>query len=370
MDAVQAPEGYNSNIHGLRGFAALWVFFAHVYLGAATAGFYPGQWHPVIAWVMDSGRYAVDLFFMISAYLITESLVRKSHVGEFLVDRAIRVYPAFLAAMLPLAVMGMLTQARMFGDTAPQQWPLMLLANVLLLPGVVDMPPILGVAWTLSFEAAFYLTAAAAFVLIHRGHRELAIGLCAAAGLLTFPQYSGVISFHVGALVYLYRDRMTQVLRNFHAPLLTLIAFIALWGLFNERYWKTDTGLTPLFAAIGIICFVLQLILFRSIVAGAGVLCAVLRSRLCQFMGTISYSFYLWHTPVMYFTKRWVATNVVPDYGAAAGVFAFAALSLPPAMLIGYCAYVLFEREAGRRLHRLYRRLRGPQVDGRAAVGA
>src|SRR3546814_5493497 len=32
-----------------------------------------------------------------------------------------------------------------------------------------------------------------------------------------------------------------------------------------------------------------------------------LRSRVVQFLGTISYSLYLWHTLVMFATKRWAA---------------------------------------------------------------
>jgi peptidoglycan/LPS O-acetylase OafA/YrhL len=362
MSQSGTTKGYNPNIHGLRGFGALWVFIAHVYLGSSTAGFYPEQWPSVIAWLMDSGRYSVDLFFMISGYLITESLIKKAHAGRFLIDRVIRVYPAFLAAMLPLAIMGMLTQVRMFADTTPLQWPLMLLANVLLLPGVVDMPPILGVAWTLSFESVFYLTAAGAFVLFQRQHRELAIGLCVAAGLLVFSQYSGIISFYVGALIFMYRDSMMRALRDFHAPLLTLLLFITLWGIFNRDYWKADIGLTPYFAALGIACFVLELVLFNSVVAGAGVLGMILRSRTCQFMGTISYSFYLWHTPVMFVTKRIVLKYVVPQYGDVAGTVAFGVLSLPPAILIGYCAYVLFEREAGRYLHKRWLKSPKPQT--------
>ena len=355
MSQSDTSKGYNLNIHGLRGFSALGIFVAHVYLGSTAAGFWP-DWHPAIAWFLDSLRYSVDLFFMISGYLITESLTRKGSVPHFLVDRAIRIYPAFLAAMLPLAVMGMITRARMFSDTSPEQWPIMLLANLLLLPGVVDMQPILGVAWTLSFEATFYLTAACVLLLRQRGHPEWALGVCIAAGLLTFPHYAGVISFYVGALIFLYRQSMMRFVRNFHVPLLTLVLFFALWDIFYREYWKLDIGLSPEFAALGIICFILELILFNSIVEGAGLLGIILRSRICQFIGTISYSFYLWHTPVMYVVKRGVLKYVVPQYGDVAGTIAFGVLSLPPTILIGYCSYVLLERNAGRYLHQLYRR--------------
>lgn len=350
--SIDNKASYNLNLHGLRGLSAFWIFLTHVYLGSSEWGFYPHEsWPRVFAWLLESGRYAVDLFFMISGYLITESLTRKGQAGRFLKDRAIRIYPAFLAAMLPLAIVGMLLQQRVFATTDPEQWPLMLLANLLLLPGAVDMEPILGVAWTLSFEMVFYLTAAGVFVLVRSKQRELGVALAACVGLILFPHYSGIASFYIGAFVYLYRNSALRMLNRFHAPLLTLILILILWqGMFIPDYHRANVGLTPYFSLLGIVCFALQLSFFNSVVAGAGLVSRMLRSRFMQFMGTISYSFYLWHTHVMYIIKRLTMKYIVPEYGDAAGVLVFGCVSLAAALVLGYLSYRIFEVAAGRML--------------------
>jgi len=354
MTATTRSRGFNPHIHGLRGLAAFMVFWCHVYAGSFESNFYPEQWHPLLAWALHAGRYGVDLFFMISGYLITESLTRKGQVGRFLTDRVIRIYPAFLSVLIPLVVMGMLTQSKLFAVATPETWPFHILANLLFLPGVVDMPPILGVAWSLSFEAAFYITAALAFVLARAGRKELAVAVCATAGLLLLPQYPGVVFFYVGAFIYLFRDALLLQIRDVHYPMLSLLAFLALWHWFIVSYHRTDASLSVSFIATLLVCFALGLMFFNSVVAGAGVFGAFLRSGFLQFMGTISYSFYLWHTPVMYFTKRLVQRYVVPEYGDVAGTLAFAALSLPPALLLSYFSYRIFERAAGRMLHQRF----------------
>ena len=360
--SLKDKAGYNLNLHGLRGLSAFWIFLTHVYLGSHEWGFYPHEsWPRVVAWLLESGRYAVDLFFMISGYLITESLTRKADARRFLVDRAIRIYPAFLAALAPLAIVGMLLQQRMFAEVPPQEWPLMLLANLLLLPGAVDMEPILGVAWTLSFEMVFYLTAAGVFVLARRQQRELGVSLAACAGLILFPHYSGVAAFYVGAFVYLYRDTALQWLNRLHAPLLVLILILVLWqGMFVPDYHRANVGLTPFFSLLGIVGFVLQLSFFNSVVAGAGWVSRMLRSRFMQFMGTISYSFYLWHTHVMYVIKRLTMKYVVPVYGDVAGTLCFGIVSLVAALILGYLSYRVFEVAAGRFLRGRY--LKAPVV--------
>lgn len=356
--SLNDKSGYNLTLHGLRGLSAFWIFLTHVYLGSSEWGFYPYEsWPRVIAWLLASGRYAVDLFFMISGYLITESLTRKADVRRFLIDRVIRIYPAFLFALAPLAIVGMLTQQRIFATVPPEQWPFMLLANVLLLPGAVNMEPILGVAWTLSFEMVFYLTAAGIFVFARRQQRELGVALAACVGLILFPHYSGVASFFVGAFVYLYRDSALKWLNRIHAPLPCLILILILWqNMFVPDYHRANIGLTPFFALLGIVGFALQLNFFNSVVAGAGLVGRMLRSRFMLFMGTISYSFYLWHTHGMYVIKRLVARYIVPEYGDAAGVLAFGFVSLAVALALGYVSYRVLEVGAGRYLRERFLR--------------
>ena len=77
---------------------------------------------------------------------------------------------------------------------------------------------------------------------------------------------------------------------------------------------------------------------------------ALLRSRALQFLGTISYSFYLWHTPVMFVTKRLVERFVVPSHGNVIAMIVFGVGSLPIVLAVSYLSYRILEQFVGRLL--------------------
>ena len=60
-------------------------------------------------------------------------------------------------------------------------------------------------------------------------------------------------------------------------------------------------------------------------------------------LGKISYSFYLWHTLAMAAVKRIIIPDVVPEYGAAVGVIAFAIASLAISLPLSWLSWSLFE---------------------------
>jgi len=92
-----------NNIDFLRFFLATLVIFAHCYALTNTTGssdldateplhrFSHGQ--------RTFGGVAVDFFFILSGFLITHSWLRSSSLFTFLLNRILRVYPAFLAAV-------------------------------------------------------------------------------------------------------------------------------------------------------------------------------------------------------------------------------------------------------------------------------
>jgi peptidoglycan/LPS O-acetylase OafA/YrhL len=49
---------------------------------------------------MSLGEVAVDAFFILSGFLITQSLTHRTSVAGFISRRILRIYPAFLAAYL------------------------------------------------------------------------------------------------------------------------------------------------------------------------------------------------------------------------------------------------------------------------------
>jgi len=120
----------------------------------------------------------------------------------------------------------------------------------------------------------------------------------------------------------------------------------------------TWAGALPLMLAAGVAGWIALLGIARE----RGWLCTVLRTAPMQWLGTISYSFYLWHPVVMAVAKAGlVGSGLAATLGSGAQA-AFAILSLPPALAISHLSQEWIERRLTRWLRR-----HGPREDRGAA---
>jgi peptidoglycan/LPS O-acetylase OafA/YrhL len=147
-------------MEGLRGIAVLMVFFVHTH---ALLGHYVSTTQ--LLWVWSSflgsiGNAGVDLFFALSGYLIYGALMRHNTTFIGFVRRRVqRIYPTFLTVfVLYLVLSFVFPNASKLSDRTVPEVCVYVIQNVLLLPGVVDIAPIVTVSWSLSCEMAFYLT--------------------------------------------------------------------------------------------------------------------------------------------------------------------------------------------------------------------
>lgn len=145
-------------MEGLRGFAVFLVFLVHY----ATLC---GPWLPQASGaahlahlVHAVGNAGVDLFFVLSGFLIYGSLMQRAQPFiAFMRRRVVRIYPVFL-------VMFALYLALSFARPQDSKLPagafealLYIGQNLLLLPGLFPIEPIITVAWSLSYEMFYYL---------------------------------------------------------------------------------------------------------------------------------------------------------------------------------------------------------------------
>lgn len=145
-------------MEGLRGFAVFLVFLVH-YVTLAQP--WMGS-DPLLASVTSAihalGNTGVDLFFVLSGYLIYGSLIsRPPNFRIFICRRIERIYPAFVAVFTLYVVLSLLLPEQSKIPTPASSGLAYLLANFFLLPGIFSIDPMITVAWSLSYEMFFYL---------------------------------------------------------------------------------------------------------------------------------------------------------------------------------------------------------------------
>jgi len=153
---------YRPELDALRFAAFLGVFLYHAMPHDASAYERAGLFAPWIAAVFRSGSFGVDLFFALSAYLITSLLLREKEirgsldVKSFYLRRILRIWPlyfGFLALAISLKWFGFRSQ----NLTAPYIAGYAALAGNWVyvafgLPNSVAVP-----LWSVSIEEQFYL---------------------------------------------------------------------------------------------------------------------------------------------------------------------------------------------------------------------
>lgn len=268
---------------GLRGIAVTLVFFVHY---AALAQGTPG----IGKALAQAGHHGVELFFILSGYLIyAASVSPRLQLGKFLVRRARRIYPTFVAVFLVYLGLSYLFPAESKIPADPLDATLYLGANIALLPGLFPIVPMITVAWSLSYEIGYYLTCPALALLLRlrrwpAGVRVAFWILVAAAG---FAWAKGdnlrAVLFVSGILVYECKDLRVP------GWLATLLPAAALFAA-GIGVLAGPLKFVVLFIALGLLCI--------SVFRGEGP-ARVLSWAPLRWLGEASYSYYLIHGLVL-----------------------------------------------------------------------
>lgn len=168
---TSSPAARLHGIEALRGAAATAVVLSHAARHVDKAFGAPGLIH-----AFQPGHAGVDLFFVVSGFIIL--FVHRGDVGRperlrrYLGRRFNRVFPLYWIALA-------LTVAMSLAGGHPPPPLGRFLASALLLP--VSDEPLLGIAWTLQFEAVFYAVFATLIVSRRAGAALLAAWLAGIA---------------------------------------------------------------------------------------------------------------------------------------------------------------------------------------------
>ncbi len=348
---------------GIRGLAVLLVFFAHyTTLFGDYVGDEPGT-RAVCGFLGTVGHAGVDLFFGLSGYLIYGILISKP-VGyfRFLWRRAKRIYPTFLCVLaayvaLSLALPG---ENKIPAGVGAGAW--YLLANVALLPGMLPIPALITVAWSLSYEFFFYLTIP---VIIHvtgmrrwRGrHRALFfgvltllyVGLCC---LYDGPaKYARVGVFLAGILVYealQWQWLRARLARAGDSPavlaVLLSLALVYCVHAFARRLTFLPRLDTVSEAYHALICAVGCSILFVYAFGREGPLARVMMWAPLRWLGNMSYSYYLIHGLTLKAVALALGRLLPPSHAGTAFFWAILPFAFGATWLTATALYALVEK--------------------------
>jgi exopolysaccharide production protein ExoZ len=327
-------------MEGLRGIAVSMVFFVHY--SAFDAYLPPGIVRATSAFLASAGNAGVDLFFVLSGYLIYGALIRK-RVGYlvFLRRRVQRIYPTFLAVFVVYLVLSVAAPERSRIAGGPLDVLFLLASNVLLLPGIFPITPIITVAWSLSYEFFFYLSMPL-FVLAtgmrawtSRARLALAATLWGALSVLCLwheMRHPRLLLFLAGIVLYELSASASVRRLSRVGEAAALVANVAVLALL---YWPdvaapalaafgAREGLLVAFKAVALSGTFLLLCLYSF--EFAGFLRRVFSWTPLRWLGNISYSYYLLHGLTLNIVALAVR-RLIPPTGSQSEVF-FVALPL------------------------------------------
>lgn len=265
-----------ANLQAVRALAAIGVVVFHFGLMPATA------------LPFTVGAAGVDLFFVLSGFIIAHSSARDPR--RFLAHRLIRVVPAYWIATLVAALFTL--PAMSLGDAFG--W---LVQSLFHLPGPGGRPVLIFVAWTLVYELAFYLLYRLALRFGARRAPLIMLALLPVLALVRLPGLPGpwplLLEFGLGIGIYLLAERH-DVLRSVPGAAGLVVAGVGLTLLLTlprvTGYDPNDYQSTGRVLTWGLPAGIVILGLVAAERGGLAV-----RNKVVLLLGAASYAIYLLH---------------------------------------------------------------------------
>jgi peptidoglycan/LPS O-acetylase OafA/YrhL len=335
-------------LDGVRGIAILLVLMLHFALYGGTA---PRGGADRIAFsLLSTGWIGVDLFFVLSGFLITGILYRtkdeRHYFRNFYMRRVLRIFPlyyatlALFAIVLPAIWLGTV-ELRSVSDHATSFW--LYLTNIRIARAGWAPSDLLGHFWSLAVEEQFYLVwPFIVFACSRKALLRVCAGILIACPLVRIGLHSAdsslaayvltparLDSLAIGGLVALIaegRGGLERLARR--APALLGGGLAVTAGLVVAR-----PGLPYQDAIVGTIGYSVLAVLFAALIARLltapqdGRLARTFGSSWLRFFGRYSYALYVFHHPLLFLLPAWWSIDAFRPAGTP--------------WLLGYCLFVV-----------------------------
>ncbi len=290
---------FRLDIQGLRALAVIFVVIFHL----------QHKWLP-------GGFIGVDMFFVISGFLISKGMIKQIDTKsfnylQFIIGRIKRIVPAYIVMLLIVAIPSyyILIPSDMLAFLYDLRTSLFFYSNQIFAEannyfGAKSYEKSLLHTWSLSIEMQFYFVLP---LLIYLIPRRLYIGVFGIGTLLIliYTQYQiNILSNKTGmyfSLLARSAEFAVGVLVNF-IPLSArtssknknILALFAIVILISSAFMINENSSFPGFLAIPA-CLATGLLIW----IGDSKVNRVLETKSIVYIGTLSYSLYLWHWPIL-----------------------------------------------------------------------
>jgi len=362
------PQTWFEGLDALRGLAAIFVIWLHsseMFVKIPAVAAHGTVLYDVIN-LAGLGRAGLIGFFAVSGFVICATLRGPlgTTLASFAIKRFFRLYPVFWVS-IPFGLW-----AAWYLFDKPISWQL-IAANITILPMLLGQPVIMGQYWSLETEALFYVLAAAMFAvgILWKGRWVLAViaifQLVLALGvfhLIPYPEYKPwqITPYHMGIVLWGWVARMAHdrnqaaggAYWNWIKDREFLVASALMLGpaLARLALWESQTSISAAIAGpLGMAMFVGFLVFPYRYTRNAV-------WRFLVWVGTVSYSTYLFH-PVVFYPLYWWARQHPESWVAQLHVSAYVLFAVAGTLVVAGLSFRWFEDPPNQYAHRLVKRL-------------
>ncbi|WP_299254861.1 acyltransferase [uncultured Cytophaga sp.] len=310
------------SINGLRAISIFMVLFHHLEVQHILMWDLSSiKWMiPFVHFIQD-GQLGVNVFFVISGFLITTLLLQEEYltktvsIKKFFIRRTLRIFPAYFFLLLIYAIL----QFVGYLNIPMEAW---LTAVTYTKYFNWDIDWFTAHAWSLSVEEHFYLLWPCIFILgnVYRKYVVIIIliivpTLRLLVGLNTYSWFNELTLFAridaiaMGCFFALYQKQIINLLHGkwlyiFGSSIVALFSLSLVFHYFSNNH--IELFLMPIAATIGIIAnLAIALLMMYSIFGNKGYWFKMLNLRFFNFIGILSYSIYLWQQLFMIKSEHW-----------------------------------------------------------------
>ena len=314
---------YYPSINGLRALSIMLVLLQHFSLKdhpLIDRKIY--HWYNPIVSFLEEGQLGVNIFFVLSGFLITTLLLREEaatkviSLKNFYIRRVLRIFPAYYFMLLIYFILQLIGVIYLSGASWFTSLTFTKYFNL-------DLDWLSAHEWSLSIEEHFYLVWPLIFICGSKIRKSFVLFLIIIVPIFrifiyNYPVdwitelsiFTRIDAIATGCLFALYRDKIIKIIR----PYWTILFYTSGVCLFILHYiiphvyyssWKFI--FVPLGCTHGTIAnFLIGLIMMYSVFGPQTIWFRFLNLKAMNYIGLLSYSIYLWQQLFTWNTTHWI----------------------------------------------------------------